>query len=60
MNTAGSFNKLDSGFLYGYVLPGSLLLWVVLVMAVGVWWGGGTGGSAPETVTTSNHALAAN
>ena len=60
MNTAGSFNKWNSGFFHGYVLPASLLLWAVLVMAVGVWWGEGGSGPAPETVTTSSHSLAAN
>lgn len=37
MNTPDPFNW-DS--FYTYVLPGSLLLWLVLTMAMGQWWGG--------------------
>lgn len=40
MNTPDPYNKWDSGF-YDYVLPGSLLLWLVLVIVAEQWWGRG-------------------
>jgi hypothetical protein len=37
-NTPNPFNW-DTFYLY--VLPGTLVLWLLVVIALGVWWGGG-------------------